>query len=132
MSNAEPLSILDFRTDFPAFTEERYPDGSVQVQLDLANKFFSKTRWRDEQVRDHVMGLYAAHFLSAYGSESAGGTGGGSSTLGIVSSKSVDGASVSFDTSTNAWKDAGFWNSTPYGRELWYLMRIFGAGAVQI
>ena len=27
---------------------------------------------------------------------------------------------------------AGFWNSTPYGRELWQLMRVFGAGAVQL
>ena len=57
--------------------------------------------------------------------QSAGGT-------GIVSSKSVDGASVSFDTSTGAEQGAGFWNQTAYGREYWQLIQMMGAGGVQI
>ena len=135
MSEAEPLTVEQFREAFPTFTEEAYPDTAVSIQLTFANKFFSSRRWGDETIRDHVMGLYAAHYLSAYGSTAAGGTsssGGGSPTLGIVASKSVDGASISYDTSSTAWNDAGFWNATPYGRELWYLMRIFGAGAIQL
>lgn len=132
MTSSEPLTVDQFREAFPAFSPDQYPDGAVQIQLTLANKFFSPTRWSDPEARDHVMGLYAAHFLSAYGSASSGGSGGGSAALGVVASKSVDGASVSFDTSSTAWANAGFWNATPYGRELWWLMRIFGAGAIQI
>lgn len=39
---------------------------------------------------------------------------------------------MSFDTTTGAWDGAGFWNLTPYGRELWYLMQVYGAGAIQL
>lgn len=135
MSEAEPLTVEQFREAFPAFTEEAYPDSAVSIQLNLANKFFSTRKWSDETIRDHVMGLYAAHYLSAYGSKAVGGKssgGGGSPALGIVASKSVDGASISYDTSSTTWNNAGFWNATPYGRELWFLMRIFGAGAIQL
>lgn len=77
------------------------------------------------------MGLYAAHYLTAYGSTASGGNGNGG-MLGVVASKSVDGASVSYDTSTGTEEGAGFWNMTAYGRELYQLMQIFGAGGIQI
>ena len=127
------LTIEQFRLVFPAFTEDLYPDEAVNFRLILADKFFSEELWIDSDVRDHAMGLFTAHYLSAYGSKDAGGSGsGGGSGMGTVTSKSVDGASISYDTTSGAWQDAGFWNTTPYGRELWYLMSIFGAGAVQI
>ena len=117
---------------FPEFRTDHYPDGAVAVRLLLADKFFSPVIWKDKEVRDHVMGLYAAHYLQAAGSAASGGSGKGGAALGVVSSKSVDGASVSYDTSSVAEQGAGFWNATAYGRELHQLMRIFGAGAVQI
>lgn len=127
------LSLEDFRSAFPAFTEDEYPDIAVNTRLILADRFFSEEVWTDEFVRSHAMGLYAAHFLAAYGSPASGGVGYGSgSGAGIVSSKAVDGASVSFDTGSSLEANAGFWNSTPYGRELWQLMRVFGGGAVQL
>ena len=136
MSETHPLSVEEFREAFPAFSSaDEYPDSAVSAQLTLADKFFSSRRWSDDTIRNHVMGLYAAHYLSAYGSKASGGTstsGSSSPTLGIVASKSVDGASVSYDTSSTTWANAGFWNATPYGRELWFLMRIFGAGAIQL
>lgn len=128
----QPLTVERFRETFPSFTSDLYPDSSVSVRLKLADRFFSDPVWTEDlEVRDHVMGLYTAHCLEAAGSKASGGSGGGDGA-GIVSSKSVDGASVSYDTTTGAWDDAGFWNLTPWGRELWYLMSVYGAGAIQL
>lgn len=130
--SSQPLTIDEFRTRFPAFTALLFPDESVQIRLNLADKFFSETLWKDSDLRKHVMGLYTAHFLMMVGSKGSGGPGKSDPASGLVSSKSVDGASVSFDTGSTSWAGAGFWNQTPYGRELWYLMQHFGAGAVQL
>lgn len=130
MANLTPMTVEAFRETFPEFTADKYPDAAVKIRLLLADKFFAVDRFDDAQVRAHVVGLYAAHYLAAYGSSASGCTGAG--TMGVVSSKSVDGASVSYDTSTGTEEGAGFWNITLYGRELYQLMRIFGAGGIQI
>lgn len=83
-------------------------------------------------IRAHVMGLYTAHYLTFAKSAAGGGNGGDNSGLGQVSSMSVDGASVSYDTSSSSEEGAGSWNLTAYGRELWQLIQLFGAGARQI
>lgn len=120
---AKTISVSEFRSRYPNFTVESYPDAAVSIRLKLAEKFFEG--W-DEDVWEHVVCLYVAHYLSSHGSSSS------ATAMGIVSGKSVDGASVSYDTGTTAEQGAGFWNATTYGRELYQLMRIFGAGAVQI
>lgn len=117
------ISVSEFRSRYPSFTEDEYPDAAVSVRIDLAEKFFAG--W-DEAVQDHAVGLYVAHYLTAHGSSHS------APAMGIVSGKSVDGASVSYDTGTASEQGAGFWNSTTFGRELYQLMRIFGAGAVQL
>jgi len=124
------LPIASFRAAFPAFTADEYPDSQVLIRLTLADQIFSETLWGE--IRNHAMGLYTAHYLMAYGSKAVGGSGTGGSINGVVSSKSVDGASVSFDTGNALWANAGFWNTTPYGRELYQLMQVFGAGARQL
>lgn len=118
------LEPSEFRSRFPTFRPDQFPDSAVMLRLKLAAKFFEG--WKDDEVREHAMCLYVAHYLSAHGSSSSAGV------MGVVSGKSVDGASVSYDTATTSEQGAGFWNSTTYGRELYQLMRIFGAGAVQI
>lgn len=131
MASPTPQALKVFRETFPEITEDKYPDAAVRIRLSLADKFFAVDRFEDAEVRAHVMGLYAAHYLTAYGSTASSGNGNGG-TLGVVASKSVDGASVSYDTSTGTEEGAGFWNMTAYGRELYQLMQIFGAGGIQI
>lgn len=127
------LTVQQFRELFPSFNEDQYPDLAVESRIELAELFFSKKIWKPEKVRIHAVGLYTAHYLAAYGSASSGGSGKtAGSAMGVVSSKSVDGASISYDTGSTVEQGAGFWNSTPYGRELYQLMRVFGAGAVQL
>lgn len=132
MASPTPLTLEDFREIYPELTEDKYSDTAVKIRLSLADKFFAADRFDDPDIRAHVMGLYTAHYLTAYGPAASGGIGSGGGTLGVVSSKSVDGASVSYDTSTGTEEGAGFWNLTLYGRELYRLMQIFGAGGVQI
>lgn len=126
------LTIEQFRANFPEFIEDNFPDSAVKIRLSLAAKFFSEDTWTDPEIRNHVIGLYAAHFLKLEGSAAEGGHGGDNSALAQVSSMSVDGASVSYDTNTSAEDGAGTWNLTAYGRELWQLMQLFGAGARQL
>lgn len=133
MDNLQPLSIEDFRAEFPEFTEELYPDPAVKSRLAVANLFFQDPPWTAPDVRNHAMGLFTAHFLMMYGSKAAGGTGSGvGGSPGLVASKSVDGASISYDPSSVSFADAGFWNLTHYGQELFWLMQILGAGAIQL
>lgn len=127
------MTVWQFRELYPSFTEALYHDFAVETRLALGEEFLSEKVWRKVPVRTHAVGLYTAHYLAAYGSASAGGSGrSDGSGMGVVSSKSVDGASISYDTGSTVEQGAGFWNSTPYGRELWQLMRVFGAGAIQL
>ncbi len=128
----QPLTLEEFRKLFPEIDSDSYPDIAVKARLALAAKFFSEESWPDPEIRAHVMGLYTAHYLKLQGSAADGGNGDDNSGLGQVSSMSVDGASVSYDTSSSSEEGAGSWNLTAYGRELWQLIQLFGAGARQI
>ena len=126
------LSLEDFRLAFPGLTAESFPDGAVEARLAVGSEFFAGPPWDASDVlQKHVIGLYAAHCLSAHGSAASGGTGGAGAS-GTVTSKSVDGASVSFDAGSTSEAGAGWWHLTPYGKELYRLMQIFGAGARQL
>ena len=53
--------------------------------------------------------------------------------LGIVASKSVGPASISYDNSAiSAQVDAGHWALTSYGLMYWELMRMVGTGGWQL
>ena len=61
---------------------------------------------------------------------SAGGIPGSSS--GVQSSKSVDGVSVSYDTTVATVEGAGNLNLTTYGTRFAELRDMFGAGGLQL
>lgn len=126
------LTLEEFRQCYPVFTVKDFPDAAVNHRLRLGEKFFAGNRWRDMDLRKHAIGLYTAHYLECWGSTNSGGSTRDSAKLGVVTSKSVDGASVSYDSSSSANNSAGFWNLTIYGRELWSIMGIVGSGAVQL
>lgn len=55
------MTILEFRTRFPEFTDVLYPDPKVQLAIDDAAPFFNEDAWGD--MLGIGMACYVAHNL---------------------------------------------------------------------
>lgn len=121
------------RQIFPEFLDPTiYPDQQIQFWLDVAAKMLNADRWYD--LLDNGMYLFTAHHLviarrDQVAAESGGAVGG---IQGAVSSKTVDKVSVSYEANSVLYDDAGFWNGTTYGVQYWNLVRMVGAGGIQL
>lgn len=127
------MSPSTFREDFPEFNDTvKYPDSTVNFFIILGQKMLNADRWGD--VLDYGIGLVVAHHLTiaARDQETAelGGTPG--KVVGIETSKSVDKVSITFDAGGIAYDNAGFWNMTSYGIRFYQMLRITGAGGIQL
>lgn len=118
---------------FPEFSSTAdYPDATVTAWLGYGEKMTDACAWGD----CYVLGvcLYAAHLLvlgrKNMASAAAGGAPGGAT--GALTSKAVDKVSAGYDVSVAAIEGAGDWNLTTYGIQRARLMRLFGAGGVQL
>jgi hypothetical protein len=122
------VTVGNFRTDYPEFADTtKYPDSAVQYWLTVAMQMIPAQLWAG--MYDTGIELFIAHNLVV---EQRAAAGGGSGGMGIVSSKSVGRASVSYDTSLGLEQDAGVWNTTLYGTRMYRLIRMFGAGGLQL
>src|SRR5580704_8401670 len=76
----------------------------------------------------HVLTLAAGNVQTAANGGNPGGQG------GIATAKTVGSVSVQYDAQTTSYdpKNAAYWNLTTYGKQFYSLVRIFGAGAVQL
>lgn len=128
------VTASSFRGDFPEFTSTTvYPDTQINFWLGLSAKLLNADRWGD--VLDYGSELFVAHNLVLGMLDqraSASGAIPGAVASGIVSAKSVDKVSVSYDTATAAELDAGHWNLTTYGTRYIRLARLMGAGPLQV
>ena len=125
------VDIATFRAVFPEFVDAaKYPDVQVQYYLDFAVQSLRPEAWRN--LLERGTGLFVAHYL-AMSAISRAGTVPGRGQLGIVASKSVGPASISYDNSAiSAQADAGHWALTSYGLMYWELMRMVGTGGWQL
>ena len=125
------MDIATFRAVFPEFVDAaKYPDVQVQYYLDFAVQSLRPEAWRN--LLERGTGLFVAHYL-AMSAISRAGTIPGRGQLGIVASKSVGPASISYDNSAiSAQADAGHWALTSYGLMYWELMRMVGTGGWQL
>ena len=125
------VDISTFRAVFPEFGDAaKYPDAQVQYYLDFAVQSLRPEAWRN--LLERGTGLFVAHYL-AMSAISRAGTIPGRGQLGIVASKSVGPASISYDNSAiSAQADAGHWALTSYGLMYWELMRMVGTGGWQL
>lgn len=135
MSNNQSLPDADqFRKDFPQFADTtKFPDPQINFRLTLADNLLSE-KLTGVKLFPYFVELFVAHYLTLYAADSAASSVGGAtgSTSGVVSSKSVDKVSVSFDYGSTLSPDAGFWNYTRYGAEFWQLIGMFGMGGRQL
>lgn len=127
------MDNAQFRLDFPEFTSTTvYPESQLTFWAGVAEKMLPLDTWGDMYTT--AVKLYVAHELVIYrtNSQSAANSGSPGGFGGIAQSKAVGGVSVSYDSNNTSEKDAGYWNLTTYGKQLYRLMMIFGAGCKQL
>lgn len=133
------MNIEQFREAFPQFSAELVPDTRVQFHLTLAGKLLPARRWDD--LLDQGMGLYVAHQLTLElaALKAKDGTGGIDAAAGAVTSETKTVGSMSHAVTRagasgqgSALINAGQYNSTVYGQQLWQLMQIVGAGGMVV
>jgi len=131
---ATSVTPATFRANFPEFTDAtKYPDTQVNFWIGYADTLlYDLCRW--STMRDYGIQLVVAHQLALAARNAAAGAGGGSpgSTAGAVSSKSVGGVSVSYDTGAAILANGGYWNLTSYGIQFWQLAMLVGIGGFQL
>lgn len=121
--------VNEFRDLFPQFKSTAvYPDSVIQFRFNLAELLLNKVRFG--KLIYYATHLYVSHYLVLYARDANAIEAGIES--GVVSSKSIDKVSVSYDTNSTLSTDAGFWNYTRYGQELYQLMILIGAGGIQL
>lgn len=78
--------------------------------------------------------LFVAHncALRKYAQNTAAAGGVPGLQKGVISSESADGGSVSYDTSAGIVEGEAHWNLTFYGVQFIYMVRMVGAGPMQI
>lgn len=116
------MDAAQFRLTFPEFNDiARFPTAQINFYFGLA-AFQVPLSVFGPDVLPFVSNLFVAHNLALTMS----------SASGPVSSKSVGSVSVSYDTNATNEQDAGWYNSTIYGKQYYRLMMIYGAGAIQL
>lgn len=133
------MDVAAFRESFPQFTVDLVPDTRVQFHLTVAGKLLPATRWDD--LLDQGVSLYVAHQLTLEleALKTQDGTGGIDAAAGAVTSETKTVGSMSHAVTRagasgqgSALINAGQYNSTVYGQQLWQLMQIVGAGGMVV
>lgn len=133
------INAGQFRANYPAFTNATtFPVDAVDYYLGLGYALMNAARWGAQL--DLAVQLYTAHNLVLEARMNAEANNGGipganGSGLGVVNSKAVGKVSIGYDVSavTKAQEQfAGDYGLTLYGLRLWKLIRLFGAGPLQI
>lgn len=127
------LDESNFRQTMPAFASvDDYPSAQFNFYLKLGVKLLPESRWDD--LLDDGLTFFVAHYLVLYARDMSfvdiGGIGG--KVIGNETAKSIDGVSKSMDVSGVMITDAGHWNQTTFGIQFYQLMRMIGAGGIQL
>jgi hypothetical protein len=139
------VTVASFRKDYPQEFGDlsRYPNSAVSYWLAIAQLMLNPMFWGASSatadspptaVIDFGIELFVAHNLvlekEAVDAASRGGNPG--TQIGVASSKSVGGVSVSYDVGQVTNPDGGFWNMTVYGLRFLRLARQRAMGPIQI
>ena len=133
-NNPSLPTVSDFRALFPQFADTtKFPDARVAARLAVADRLLNESVTGPD-LFPYFCGLFVAHYMALDAADNrsvaAGGAGGANS--GILTSKSVDKVSMSYDASMTMDPNAGFWNNSRYGSEFYEYLMIFGAGGIQL
>lgn len=127
------MDIPTFRSEFPEFSDTAvYPDAQLTLWSTLAEQLLPKCVWNNTW--EFAVKLYTAHEITLAAQNAKAGAIGGvpGSSGGIANSKTVGSVSVGYDSAVTSEKDAGWWNLTTYGKQLYRLIQIFGSRCIQL
>lgn len=127
-----------FLSQYPQFDEPTIPQALLTAYLELAQEAIQEARWH--QYWPTAIGLFIAHLCTLWLQGAAGADASAAEALksgsvsGVISSKSVSGVSVSYDTGSvlSDFAGSGSWKLTVYGQQLLTLLKIAGKGGMQI
>lgn len=104
----------------------------IEMWSGLAERQVRSCIWKETTTL--AQRLYTAHciVIDAQNTKAAASGGVPGTSGGIANSKSVGSVSVAYDSVTSSEKDAGWWNRTTYGQQFYRLVRVFGAGVIQL
>lgn len=124
------MDAAQFRAIGPQFSDlTAFPPEAVDFWLGVAATRLYPSRWLD--LLGEGTYLFVAHNLTlATAAAKFGALLGGAG--GVVSSKSVGGVSVAYNTELGTIAGAGAYNLTVYGREFWQLAQIVGTTPMQL
>lgn len=127
------FDIAQFRANFPEFNDSaKYPDAMLNFWAGLGEVMLIEERWKDAY--PWGLQLYVAHEAAIAARNARTGAAGGmpGTGIGLQSNKTVGSTSIGYDTASTIEKNAGWWNLTTYGQQLYRLVRLIGAGAIQL
>jgi len=127
------FDVCAFTKAFPEFADEnKYSPETMEYWAAVADLQFNISRWGT--LATHGKYLFVAHNIALSAQAVAAANKGldVSRGTGLISSKGVDGVSVSYDNGAIVENDGGNYNLTRYGRELLRLARIKGIGGLQL
>ena len=118
------LSVDRFRELFPEFADaDQYPDAQLSGYFVMAECWLGEYLEACGECSDMLYYLLAAHLLYVAGTAASGEAVGG-----VITSSTVGGVSVSVQTMPirSAWQ--AWLAGSPYGLQLWALLRIRAGG----
>ena len=119
------MDAATFRAVYPVYGDLiKYAPETVDYWLATARARLNPLVWQN--LLDEGLGLFVAHKLALMTSVTAG------AGTGLVSSKSIGGVSIAFNTEIGLVEGAGAYNLTAFGREFMQLARMVGMGSVQL
>lgn len=126
------LALTDFRKQRPVFMDPiKYEATQVEFYISLAYTMLSATRWGN--TLDFGVSLFVAHFLALDELARQGGSNQVPGTvIGVLTGGTVDKVSYTRDASAILEDGAGHWGMTMYGLQYLRLVRMMGAGPIQI
>ena len=135
-SNHNPeYTVADFLKRFPQFKNAAITEEQIQDFIDLANTMISYDLYQEAWYS--AMSFAVAHFITlnlmVYDENPDTLLSKAKQSLGILTSKSVDGVSASYDTSyLDSLKSWGTWNLTLYGQQFAMLARFMGKAGMYV
>ena len=122
-----------FRVDYPEFASTTlYTNRQISFYLEMAYSFLNADRWGRQL--SYGVGLYVAHNLALVARAMATAKTGGipGQPQGAPVAKKVGPIETRYSNVPSVKDGDDYWNLTTYGVQLLHLIRVMGAGPVQV